>query len=254
MQLYDLLAGQERLGKHRWLNASEAAQRAPGLVRAGLKGGYTFFDGQMDDHALGCWAAEKAQLAGVDIRLHHAINTISLQGTLTIEGGTQHRFDHIVNVAGPWAEQLVRNSGIACRHHLDLVRGSHLLLDRPLTHGVLLEVPGSHRVVFVLPYRGKTLLGTTEVKQTILDPIVCSTGEKSELIDLYNRFFTPLLNEKEVVQVFSGARPLVRSSSDPTRNSREYVIERQDRLTCVLGGKWTTSRALGEKVASVVMQ
>ena len=78
---------------------------------------------------------------------------------------------------GPWARRLLDESGIATRYDLDLIRGSHLLLDRPCDGAFLLESPNDARACFVLPYQGKTLVGSTEVRQQLSEPIDCSPEE-----------------------------------------------------------------------------
>ncbi len=253
LALYDLLSGQHTLGKTRWIEATDVHRRLPGLKAAGLKGAYTFFDGQMDDRALGLWAADQARAAGVDLRPNRAIRMVTAQGALTAEDGETQSFDRIVNVAGPWAGDLLTDSGIASQYELDLVRGSHLLVNRQMAQGVLLEVPGSTRVFFVLPYRGQTLIGTTEVRQTLDVPIECSAEERDNLIDLHNTYFDPNITVGAVTKTFAGLRPLLRSHANPTHATREYALERRDRLITVFGGKWTTSRALGDKVADLAL-
>lgn len=251
--LYDLLAGQARLGPTSWLKADEVRATMPGFKPRGLRGAYAFYDGQMDDHALGVWAAQQAAAAGVAIRCRCTVERISTEGRLITAEGVEYEFDRILNAAGPWAAQLLARSGIASEHELDLVRGSHLLLDRPLACGVLLEVPESSRVCFVLPYQGQTLIGTTEVRQEHSDAIVCSSDECEGLVSLYNRYFDPPIGRSESIRTYAGLRPLLKSHTDATKATREYALERRGVLVSIFGGKWTTSRALGEKAASLVL-
>jgi len=249
--MYDLLAGSARLQPHRWLDRSEALAVLPGLRPDGLVGAFSFWDGQMDDLALGLWAAERARSLGVSIHEHTSVDRVSTDGVL--EGpGLHERFDRIVNCAGPWAEDLMRRSGLTPRHTLDLVRGSHLVVDRPLATGVLAQVPGGSRIAFVLPWKGKSLVGTTEIRQGLGDPITCSDDERAYLRQFHDSVMQQSLREEEVASTFAGVRPLIRSSKDPGRATREYALERHGALLTVFGGKWTTARALGELVASRV--
>jgi glycerol-3-phosphate dehydrogenase len=249
---YDLLAGNRRLGWHRWLAGDALARRLPTLRRDGLLGGYAFFDGQMDDHALGLWALEQARARGVELRAHARVAQVDTQGGLSCDGGREG-YDLVVNAAGPWAGALLAASGIASEHRLDLVRGSHLLLDRPIECGLLLQSPDDGRVGFVLPYRGRTLIGTTEVRQTLDQPIACSDAERDYLLRMFNAAFSPAIGAGDVAERFAGVRPLVAGDAAPASSvSREYALERHGRLLTVFGGKWTTARALGQKVAALV--
>jgi glycerol-3-phosphate dehydrogenase len=249
--LYRILAGGANIAPHQWLGREQALEASPDLRPEGLLGAYAFWDGQMDDHKLGLWAAGQARAAGVEIREHTAVRSVSLDGDLIADTGPKH-FDAIVNVAGPWARKLLDASEIPARHYLDLVRGSHLVVDRVCPAAILAEVRASRRIAFILPYLGKTLVGTTEERQTLEEPIACSERERDYLIRFHDSLMATPLEPGEICSTFAGVRPLLRSADDPGKASREYAIERQGRLVTVFGGKWTTARSLGQKVAGVV--
>jgi len=246
--LYDLLAGKANLGVHRWLERQEVIDSCPELNSNELIGAFTFFDAQMDDRALGLWAASQAEQAGVNIKTGTDVSSITPEGDILAGEETLH-YEMLLNVAGPWAEALLQRGAIPSTHKLDLVRGSHLVLSRPAQHGFLVEVPDEERFCFILPYQGQTLLGTTEVRQSLQDPIECSKDEESYLLRVYNHYIHPVAGEREIFSRFAGLRPLIRSHSNQSYTTREYVIERKGRVITVFGGKWTTARALGEKVA-----
>lgn len=246
--LYDFLAGKANLGRHTWLASAELERLMPELVSEELLGGFAFFDAQMDDRALGLWAAEMAQRSGVHIRASAPVEAVTTRGALALNG-TSFSYDVVINAAGPWAEDLLRTSGISSAHHLDLVRGSHLLLNRQPSRGLLVEAPQEERFCFIVPYQGKTLLGTTEVRQSLEEPIECSPEEQSYLLSIYNRYIRPKASGSEIAGRFAGVRPLIRSSANQSRATREYAIETHGQLVTIFGGKWTTAHALGEKVA-----
>lgn len=252
LALYRLLAGRSSLPGARWLGAAEVAALAPGLRRDRLRGAFRYWDAQMDDVALGRWVAAQGRQAGVAVHEHTPVRRLTRDGRVCLADGRALEFDRVVNVAGPWAERLLVDSGIRRVHTLDLVRGSHLLLRPACRHACLLEVPGAARVVFVLPWRRHTLLGTTEQRQDLDQPIACSAAERTYLLDIYNHYFTPALGGAEVLAAFAGLRPLLRSAADPTRASRDYALQRDGRLVSVFGGKWTTAMALAARVARLV--
>jgi glycerol-3-phosphate dehydrogenase len=253
LTLYDMLAGTHTFGRHHWHSPDDVRALVPQLRTDTIAGAYSYFDVQMHDHELGLWAAARVRELGVIIREHQRVDRVTPAGELSVNGKTE-RYDAVVNVAGPWAEQLARASQIRTRHTLDLVRGSHLVLRGHLDAGVVIQVPGEQRICFALPYDGQILLGTTEIRQKIGDPIVCSAEEQHYLLDVYNAAFTDTRSRADVVTSFAGLRPLLRSSSDPSRASREYAIERAGRVVTVFGGKWTTSRVLAMKVVKAVQK
>jgi glycerol-3-phosphate dehydrogenase len=249
---YDLLAGRQRLGWHRWMSARQLSRAAPALRSERLRGAFAYQDGQMDDLALGRWALQQAQAAGAAVRSRTPVQKLDVDGGVHLESGRE-RFDVVVNAAGPWAYRLLERSGIDSAYRLDLVRGSHLLIERETRHGYLLQSPDDARVCFVLPYQGRTLIGTTEVRQTLDEPIACSAAEEQYLVRLFNAYLQPALKPLEIVERFAGIRPLIAEPEErPDAVSREYALETIGRLLNVFGGKWTTARSLGMKVAQRV--
>lgn len=247
--LYDRLAGKSILPGSRWVRRDEMLARDADLAADGLLGGYEFSDGQMDDVALGAWVADAARDAGVAIRERAEVRAVQPDGTLRV-GEETMRFDRVVNIAGPWAGRLLEQSGVACPYKLDLVRGSHLILEGSTPQAYFLEIPGERRIFFVLPWKGNTLVGTTEVRQSLDEPIRCSEEEQAYLLSAYRHYFP--LKPARIVECFAGVRPLVYGSGDETKTSREYAIHRADRLITVMGGKWTTSLTLARKINGMV--
>lgn len=250
--LYDAFAGRKGIGRHRWLNATQTLRCSPQLKQEGLTGAYLFFDGQMDDNKLGLWMATQCRKAGAQLFEHSPVLQVTAEGKVLLSSGWQ-QFDRVVNVAGPWSQQLLQQSGLP-QQPLDLVRGSHLLLPPISRYGHMLEVPGEARIVFVLPYQGKTLLGTTEVRQQLDEAIKCSTPERDYLLGVYNHYFLPAAGEDTVLADFAGVRPLLGGTENASKASREYQLSWQGQLLTVSGGKWTTARALGKNVAAQVTQ
>ncbi len=248
--LYDNLAGKSQLPKAKRLTKQELVQRDSTLNPEGLLGGYEFSDGQMDDRALGMWVAEQAIRSGVSIAESIEIAAIAPNGHITTTKGKTHHHDRLINVAGPWAQHLLQQSGVESPYQLDLVRGSHLVLEQPCEQAYLLEVPNDRRIFFVLPWQGNTLVGTTEVRQSLEDKIECSQEEKTYLLNALAYYFPNI--GPNIVGDFAGLRPLLRGAKDPSKATREYVIHRTGNLVTVLGGKWTTAMALADKVARTI--
>ncbi|HRD88171.1 MAG: glycerol-3-phosphate dehydrogenase/oxidase [Candidatus Accumulibacter sp.] len=252
--LYDLLATGTGFRKGRWYTGNEVRDRLPMLESHGLRGAYSYWDGQMDDYRLGLWAAGQAATAGVHIHEGSPVRQVEPEsGAIALDGG-RISFDRVVNVAGPWAGELIAGSAVASRYRLDLVRGSHLLLKGSIACGCILQVPRERRILFVLPYQGDILLGTTEVRQQNPDRPVPEQSEIDYLLATYNRFFADHRTAADIVDTFAGVRPIVASNDDISAASRDSVIERRQRLVNVFGGKWTTSRSLAIAVADITLQ
>ncbi|NIO39870.1 MAG: FAD-dependent oxidoreductase [Burkholderiales bacterium] len=250
--LYEILAGRHQLGRHYWLGSKDLYEQVAGLRSDNLLGAYIFRDGQMNDEALGNWALGEVIGRGAQLLSPVRVESINTSGAVITEGG-EERFDGVINACGPWAATLLERSNISSRQALDLVRGSHLLVARRHTFGFLLESPDDARPCFILPYGEHTLVGTTEVRHSLAEPIKCSDEEFAYLLRVYNAFFEAKLGASEVVSTFAGVRPLVASSArELGAVTRESVVERKGRVLSIFGGKWTTSRELGLQVAKIV--
>ena len=252
LYLYDLFAGKQNICKHQSHNKVSMQRLCPGLKTNSLVKGFSYYDGQMDDFQLGLWAVDQVKqyqnftaLEGI------TVDRIDVNGEISFNGNKE-QFDKVINVAGPWAYQLLKDSGIDSDYELDLVRGSHIVVNRKLDHGYFLEVPGERRIFFVLPYEGQTLIGTTEIRQKITEEIKPIQSEILYLLSAYNHYFVEQVTEQDVVKSFAGVRPLIKSFNDANKTTREYDIEVNKDLINIFGGKWTTARCLAKKVAKVV--
>ncbi len=251
LKAYNLLSGKMKLGKAKSYSKNQVIKQCPSLKTHNLLKGFSFIDGQMDDLALGLWAAESVKNMGVKIYENTEVFNLTTDGTIKTDN-EEFTFDRIINIGGPWAEKLLRTSNIKSKISLDLIRGSHIVIEGNIPHGYLLEVPHEDRIFFVLPYKGKILIGTTEVEQSIEDPIQASSAEIEYLINAYNHYFQHPIQHFDIVETFAGVRPLIKTNDSPSQTTREYEFERNDKLITVFGGKWTTSRQLGKKVCEYI--
>ena len=108
---------------------------------------------------------------------------------------------------------------------------------------------GDRRVFFVLPWKGTTLVGTTEVVQRgSLDDVHASDKEIQYLITRFNRYIREPIDKDDIESTFAGVRPLVGQRSNPSTIGREYRIQRRENLINIFGGKMTTFMSLSRKV------
>jgi glycerol-3-phosphate dehydrogenase len=117
----------------------------------------------------------------------------------------------------------------------------------------VLQTGADKRIVFVLPWHGGSLVGTTEVVQASPDRVEPTDAEVGYLLNVVNRRLSTTHASADLLGRFSGVRAIVRSSASASQASREAVIERQGKLVNVFGGKWTTSRSLARKVAQLAL-
>jgi glycerol-3-phosphate dehydrogenase len=252
LTLYDLLAGTSNIRRHQSRSADELARLAP-LVRKGLRGGFSYWDAQVDDAALVRAVVASAERDGAIIREMTPVTGLRREGKgwLVRTPAEEERFDMVINAAGPWMNELLKANHIRSRYRLTLVRGSHLVLKHRISDvGILLQSASDRRVFFVLPWKGTTLVGTTEVVQKgALDDVHASQEEIDYLIARFNRYIRDAITPADVASTFAGVRPLVGRASNPSAIGREYRIQRAGNLINIFGGKMTTFMSLSRKVA-----
>jgi len=251
LTLYDLLAGRAKIRRHESRSAEELESMAP-LIREGLRGGFSYWDAQVDDAALVRAVVESAQRDGATVREMTPVVGLRRDKKQWIVKTPREewRFDMIVNAAGPWMNELLKENRIRSRYRLSLVRGSHLVLEQRVSDvGILLQSISDRRVFFVLPWKGTTLVGTTEVVQrSSLEDVHASQKEIEYLITRFNRYIREPISTEDVQSTFAGVRPLVGRRSNPSAIGREYRIQRKGNVINIFGGKMTTFMSLARKV------
>jgi glycerol-3-phosphate dehydrogenase len=224
------------------------------LRQEGLRAGFRFFDAQVDDVALVQRVVLLAQRDGLDARDRTAVQSIERNGSSWAING--EKFDVAVIAVGPWMNQFLTTHRIPTRYKLTLVRGSHIFLRLPAPPvAFLLQSPDDGRVFFVLPWKGVTMVGTTEALHTGSPDDVGATPEEIDyLVKRYNLYFENPITSAEVTHTTAGVRPLIGGGKQLGNVSRDYKVEVDGTLIKVFGGKMTTFLSLSKKVADRVDQ
>jgi glycerol-3-phosphate dehydrogenase len=173
----------------------------------------------------------------------------------------------VVNASGPWTD--LTNAALGHpSQYMGGTKGSHIVLDSP---ELLAACDGREiffenedgRIVLIYPLKGKVLVGTTDLEADPTQPVVCTEEEVDYFFDLVRRVFpTVELSRSQIVFRFSGIRPLPRHGDlHPGFVSRDYRIDESRlpgrsgaTLFSLIGGKWTTFRALGDQLGSRVLE
>ena len=255
-QLYRTLAGRYSLGPSKFFNKKNAVSTFSEISKTNLLGAVSFYDAQMDEGNLGRWVCDNTKNSGTKIYENTKIDKFTQDGELFLDNNKK-QYDLIINAAGPWAADLNKKNNIKTNYYLRLIRGSHLILEKTSHNSFLFQEPNGKRVVFVLPYLGKTLIGTTEVPQKLNEEIKCSELERNYLLCMYNKHFKDKLNQRNIISEFSGLRPIVESNNTNAEKyfsfaSREAKIEKIGKIISIYGGKWTSAPSLSKKVVKMV--
>ena len=256
LSLYDLMA---RERQHRFYEKTEFYRRMPYARQQGLKGGFFFYDAQVDDSRLVLRLINESAASGgaalnytaaIDILRNDAGNVCGVK----IEDTETHETKKIetplvINATGCWAEKL--HPSPEPGRHLRPLRGSHLLFSTealPLKAGVCFIHPRDNRTIFVLPWEGAVLVGTTDLDHKTdlsLEPTI-TEGESAYLLEGLNTIFPSLdISLNDCISTFAGLRPILSDGRlSPSAESREHVVWADKGLVTVTGGKLTTFRRL----------
>ncbi len=256
--LYDLLSGSRNIGSSRLLTNSQLNRALPLLDRR-FQTAVAFSDGQFNDARLNLLLALTAERSGAVIRTHCKVvgfekdSAGHLCGVISEDSlGNQTRWETkvVVNATGTNSDSIRKAVDNNISKRLLISRGAHVVLGSKLCEagiGLLLPSTDDERILFVLPFLGSTLIGTTDTPCHAQAANTPTNSEISYLIKHLQRWF-PSLQSPEIKSCWAGGRPLLipkRNATNSSRVVREHEIET---LSCglisAMGGKWTTCRPI----------
>jgi len=281
LKMYDLLAGRQGLGTTEWLSRSRTLELLPGVNPRGLAGGVRYWDAQFDDARLAVALARSAAERGALVLNHCAVVGLVREGGKVVgvrwrdgETGREGTLGAgcVVNATGVWVDavrDMDREEGTPPRPPMVAPsQGVHLVVDRrflPGTHALLVPKTADGRVLFALPWLGKTILGTTDTPRGDLarEPAPFA-AEVRFILEESARYLALAPRREDVRSIWVGLRPLVKPQGpdngdrgdpgDTKALSREHtVLVGRSGLVTVTGGKWTTYRAMAEDVLDRAM-
>jgi glycerol-3-phosphate dehydrogenase len=265
--LYDLLSGKYRIGHHRFLSVGEITAMAPGISADGLIGGVEYFDAQMDDARICLENVLMADLNGAvvanylevkDIIKDKDQHAIGVKTKDILSGQQMDIFaSKIIVTAGPWSDELIQKDVPHSIKRLRPTKGVHIVYRGEISPSAfLLQSRQDKRIFFVIPFKGNSLIGTTDTDhQQSPDSVKVEEADIQYLLQEAGRVFPNInFDRSKIITTFAGVRPLVADKGDPSRISRKHSIETNPSGICfVMGGKYTTYRAIAEEAVLKAM-
>ncbi|HMZ86309.1 MAG TPA: glycerol-3-phosphate dehydrogenase/oxidase [Giesbergeria sp.] len=259
--VYDLMAGNHRSrGSHFHADLAATQMLAPGLAPPGLRGALVFQDAKTDDARLVLRVLQEARRLGAT-----TLNFLAAQGLQTEQGrvaglelqdaleGQRYtvRARCVVNATGAWADRL--RTGTGAPPLLRPLRGSHLVVPfwrLPVAQSISFMHPQDGRPVFLYPWEGATLIGTTDLDHhALLDAEARITAaEVDYLIEAVNdQFPAARLTPADVTACYAGVRPVLDDGQkDASKATRDHVVRDEAGLITLTGGKLTTFRPMAQ--------
>lgn len=269
---YDLLSGSQGLDSSYWLGKTKAVQKFPMLNADRMVGGLVYYDGQQNDSRTNVSLALTAMLYGATVVNHVEVTSLEKDAAGRIVGARVRdtldenssnddasssftiRAKGVINATGPFTDGIERMDNPAKPSMISPSSGAHIVLPGnicPNGMGLLDAATSDGRVVFVLPWEGHTLAGTTDNPCAIERAPEASSDDVDFILKEVRKLVSPdaPLSHKDILATWSGIRPLVKNphskNTESLVRSHLVTVSPSGLLTCA-GGKWTTYRQMAQ--------
>jgi glycerol-3-phosphate dehydrogenase len=271
LKIYDWLAGSGRISPSKYLSREETLKRMPELKQEGLIGAVEYADGQFDDARYNIALVETFSQAGGSALNYARVvdfgrdNVGLLSGVSVRDERTGAQFSVqakvFVNATGPFTDSIRTMATPSVPKRMRLSKGSHILLPLdlfPTKDAMLIPKTDDGRVLFAVPWNGRLLVGTTEQEVSPGDEFFVSREDIAFMLGQLNKYLEHPVSPSQIVSGFAGARPLVSAGENQSTKkiARDDVIEvdPSSGLISIMGGKWTTHRAMAEDTINAVQK
>ena len=225
LKLYELLAGKYGFGASRILSREETLEHLPTLKTEGLRGGAVYYDGQFDDARLlihmvatafeqGATLLNYVEVTGLTKDAQGFVDGVSARD---VETGNEFRAAAkvVVNATGAFSDLLRLQAEPDATPMIAPSQGIHLVFDASFLRGesaVMVPHTSDGRVLFAIPWHGHTLVGTTDtpIAAATLEPVAMDE-EIEFILATAGQYLTKAPTRDDVLSVFAGIRPLVRT-------------------------------------------
>jgi glycerol-3-phosphate dehydrogenase len=253
--LYDNLGGKTIIPKS---NTLDISKKLPNILKKKYKTGFQYFDVQIDDKKLTKLNIKSAKKHKAKVLEYNKVIKAEIDGNewiIHLQKGERIKSKILINASGPWInETLKKNLKIKSKNKIRLVKGSHIITKKLYKKDVAFTFQNTDkRIIFVIPYKKKfSLIGTTEVEVKSPENKGISKKEIRYLIRSVNNYLEKQISTKDIVDSYSGIRPLIEDFNHASKVTRDYIFDlniiKKLPLLSIYGGKLTTYRKLAENV------
>ena len=253
--LYDNLGGKTIIPKS---NTLDISKKLPNILKKEYKTGFQYFDVQIDDKKLTKLNIKSAKKYKAKVLEYNKVKKAEIDGNewvIHLQKGEKIKSKILINASGPWInETLKKNIKIKSKNKIRLVKGSHIITKKLYKKDVAFTFQNTDkRIIFVIPYKKNfSLIGTTEVEVKSPENKEISKKEIQYLIRSVNNYLEKQISTKDIVDSYSGIRPLIEDFNQASKVTRDYIFDlniiKKLPLLSIYGGKLTTYRKLAENV------
>jgi glycerol-3-phosphate dehydrogenase len=271
MFVYDMLSLSQTLPRHRMLSLNETLKHVPELNAEGLVGAALYFDGQVEfAERLVLENALSAEAHGGTVLTYSRVDKLVVEGDITcgveftgqLSGEYQSaRGKIVINAAGPWVDQLLEKSGARSPRLIGGTKGSHIIVSSfpgAPANALYVEAKTDQRPFFIIPWNGRYLIGTTDIRyEGDLDHVEINDEEIEYLLRETNCVIPKAnLTREDILYTYAGVRPLAFTDDKEEQSiTRRHFVRQNPQLMnvfSVVGGKLTTYRSLAEETVDLI--
>jgi glycerol-3-phosphate dehydrogenase len=263
LTLYDLLAGKLSFGRSKHISKKETIKRLPGILQKKLYGGVVYHDGQFDDSRLAINLAQTCLEQGATVLNYFRVTDLlkkdnKIAGVMAkdLETGAVYHINGraVVNATGVFVDDLLQKDEPHKKPLVKSSQGIHIVVDcsfMPGKDAIMIPKTDDGRVLFVVPWHGKLLIGTTDtpLNEHRLEPIALKE-EIDFVMSTVGKYLTKPPLRQDVLSIFAGLRPLAAPEAGSAKTkeiSRSHkLIVSASGLITITGGKWTTYRRMAQ--------
>jgi glycerol-3-phosphate dehydrogenase len=275
LNMYDVMSTVRRRGRdddywsparHRTIGGDEVIELLPALAERQPTGGYLFYDCQTDDVRLVLTVLAEASRFGAVPANRVEVTSLTDGGARAVDRDSgeeiEIRAENVVNATGVWADRL-RPEELHDEAEVPVIRpsrGTHIIVSGgrlPVVSGAIAPAGGG-RTIFVLPWLGQTLIGTTDNDyEGDLERVQPSAEDVEYLLDAVNAFFASSLEAGDIAGAYAGVRPLI-STGDPRKSvdisRKAELYETSSGMITITGGKLTTWRRMAKMTVDRIVE
>lgn len=271
LKLYDLLSGRLGFGKSKLMSRRKLHQALPNIVAEKAFGGVSYFDGRFDDTKLLLGILRTASNLGAAVVNYAPVKEVIKDSSGKVSGvrfeclESEKEYEVqarvVINATGAFTETVRKLSDAGSGRLLTFSQGTHLVFDGGLLESekaILVPKTSDGRVLFAIPFYGKTLVGTTDLEvESPLDEPRALEKEIEFILQTCSEYFKEPPVRSDIKSVFAGIRPLVADKNKDTtaKISRGHFIETdKSGMVTITGGKWTTYRRMAEDAVDTAVK
>ena len=226
--LYDNLGGKTSIPKSSTISLKD---KYPNLLKKKYLLGFQYYDLQVDDKKLTEMNIKDAKKNTATIYENSkVISAKRTKDSWLIELDNKESIESkiLINASGPWINEVIRDIiKIPSKKIIRLVKGSHIITKKLYDYKVAFTLQNfDKRIVFVIPYKNEySLIGTTEIEVNSPNSPIINDYEIEYLISCINNYFEKKINKSDIVETYSGIRPLIEDFNDASKVTRDYVFD-----------------------------